>query len=207
MSVPERNLKPWCLWSRGLSVRVVPAYVLPWEQSVIILLFMLLMIMKAKLCVSAKEIMVSRVSCKKIGWINDIINTLWQKVLVELKLNREVLLQFQNHFMMQPVAVSCGYDTWFAVRLVMDYTTSHFTWSILRYLWIPADQVSPGQTHKCPGACGSRQKGHVIILKLVPSISYLRVYMGCALAFVLQVRSLYVPCYMVHFRGSISGSP
>ncbi len=29
------------------------------------------------------------------------------------------------------VAVSCGYDTWFAVRLVMDYTTSHFAWSIL----------------------------------------------------------------------------
>ncbi len=32
------------------------------------------------------------------------------------------------------VAVSCGYDTWFAVRLVMDYTTSHFAWSILGYL-------------------------------------------------------------------------
>ncbi len=46
----------------------------------------------------------------------------------------------------------------------MDYTTSHFTWSILGYLWIPADQVSPGQTLGCPGACGSRQKGHVIIL-------------------------------------------
>ncbi len=28
------------------------------------------------------------------------------------------------------VAVSCGYDTWFAVRLVMDYTASHFTWSL-----------------------------------------------------------------------------
>ncbi len=25
------------------------------------------------------------------------------------------------------VAVSCGYYTWFAARLVMDYTTSHFT--------------------------------------------------------------------------------
>ncbi len=73
------------------------------------------------------------------------------------------------------VAVSCGYDTWFAVRLVMDYTTSHFTWSNLD--------------------------------TLVPSISCLWVYMGCALAFVLQVRSLYVPCYMVHFQGSISGSP
>ncbi len=36
--------------------------------------------------------------------------------------------------MIRVVAVSCGYDTWFAVRLVMDYTTSHFTWSILGYL-------------------------------------------------------------------------
>ncbi len=33
-----------------------------------------------------------------------------------------------------------------AVRLVMDYTTSHFAWSILGYLWIPANQVSPSQT-------------------------------------------------------------
>ncbi len=30
--------------------------------------------------------------------------------------------------------------------------------------------------------------------------------MGGALAFVLQVHSLYVPCHMVHFQGSISGS-
>ncbi len=29
--------------------------------------------------------------------------------------------------------------------------------------------------------------------------------MGCALAFVLQVRSLCVPCYMFHFQGSIFG--
>ncbi len=35
------------------------------------------------------------------------------------------------------VAVSCGFDTWFAVRLVMDYTISHFTWSILGYLTDP----------------------------------------------------------------------
>ncbi len=58
------------------------------------------------------------------------------------------------------VAVSCRYGTWFAVRLVMDYTTSHFTWSTP---WIPADQVSPSQTLRCPGACGSRQKGQVVI--------------------------------------------
>ncbi len=47
----------------------------------------------------------------------------------------------------------------------------------------------------------SRQRSHVV--NFDQSISY----MGCALAFVLQVRSLYVPCRMVHFQGSISGSP
>ncbi len=36
-------------------------------------------------------------------------------------------------FLVLSVAVSCGYDTWFAVRLVMDYTASHFTWSILGF--------------------------------------------------------------------------
>ncbi len=35
---------------------------------------------------------------------------------------------------------------------------------ILGYLWIPTDQVSPSQTLRCPGACDSRQKGHVVIL-------------------------------------------
>ncbi len=42
---------------------------------------------------------------------------------------------------------------------------------------------------------------------LAPIISNLRVYMGCALALVFQVRSLYVPWHLVHFQGSISGSP
>ncbi len=32
---------------------------------------------------------------------------------------------------------------------------SYFTWSILGYPWIPADQVSLGQTHRCPGDCGT----------------------------------------------------
>ncbi len=35
---------------------------------------------------------------------------------------------------MVDVAVSCGYDTQFAVILVMGYTISLFTWSILGYL-------------------------------------------------------------------------
>ncbi len=107
---------------------------------------------------------------------------------------------------MKYVAVSCGYDTWFAVRLVMDYTTSHFAWSILGYLlWIPPDQVSPSQTHRCPGACGSRQKGHVVIIgtfHILPTGIHGLCFGSC-----FQVRSLYVPCYMVHFQGSILGSP
>ncbi len=41
------------------------------------------------------------------------------------------------------VAVSCGFDTWFAVRPVMDYTISHFTWSILGYLSDPTRSSQP----------------------------------------------------------------
>ncbi len=90
------------------------------------------------------------------------------------------------------VAVSCGYDTWFAVRLVMDYTSLHFTWSILGYLLDPTRSSQPEPD---------------IQVGVQGAISCLRVYMGCALALIFQVRSLYVPCYMVHFQGSISGSP
>ncbi len=99
------------------------------------------------------------------------------------------------HLSLSTVAVSCGFDTWFAVRLVMDYTISLFTWStwdtlriphdqastwfvvrlvmdytISLFTWstwdtlrIPHDQASPSQTHRCPGASGSRQNDHVII--------------------------------------------
>ncbi len=41
------------------------------------------------------------------------------------------------------VAVSCGYDTQFAVRLVMGYTISLFTWSFWDTVRIPHDQVRP----------------------------------------------------------------
>ncbi len=81
----------------------------------------------------------------------------------------------------------------------MNYTTLHFTWSFWDTFRIPTDQVSPSQTLRCPGACDSRQKGHVVILDQSQSLlRNLRVYMGCALAFVLQVHSLNVPCHMVH---------
>ena len=88
------------------------------------------------------------------------------------------------------VAVSCGYDTWFAVRLVMDYTTSHFTWSILGYLSDPTRSGQPLPDTQVSGVL-------LVTAKVIT----------CALALMFQVRSLSVPCYMVHFQGSISGSP
>ncbi len=49
------------------------------------------------------------------------------------KLNNIIILKQTSTWLWvlnkHDVAVSCGYDTWFAVRLMMDYTTSHFTWS------------------------------------------------------------------------------
>ena len=52
-----------------------------------------------------------------------------------------------SKFLLLDVAVSCGYDTWFAVRLVKDYTTSHFTWSILGYSEI--DQIHLSSEDQC----------------------------------------------------------
>ncbi len=64
------------------------------------------------------------------------------------------------------VTVSCGYDTQFAIRLVMGYTISLFTWSFWDTIRIPHDQVSPSQTHRCPGVSGSRQSDHVVTFDL-----------------------------------------
>ncbi len=44
-----------------------------------------------------------------------------------------------------------------------DYTISLFTWSTWDTLRIPHDQACPSQTHRCPGASGSRQSDHVSI--------------------------------------------
>ncbi len=108
-------------------------------------------------------------------------------IIVSMLLNRNINTNISNiyscilspmnagasffHSVSLIVAVSCGYDTWFAVRLVMDYTISHGQfWDTLR---IPHDQVSPSQTHRCPGACGSRQSDHVIIFDLpYPAYGY-----------------------------------
>ncbi len=48
-------------------------------------------------------------------------------------------------------------DLWWTIplRILLDQF-----WDTL---WILADQVSPSQTLRCPGACGSHQKGHVVI--------------------------------------------
>ncbi len=51
----------------------------------------------------------------------------------------------------------------------MDYTISCFTWSFWDTDRIPHDQASPSQTHRCPDACGSRQKGHVVIFHILPT--------------------------------------
>ncbi len=45
----------------------------------------------------------------------------------------------------------CG-QLWARQRLVMIFTTSHFTWSFWGTFRIPTDQVSPSQTLRCPGA-------------------------------------------------------
>ncbi len=61
------------------------------------------------------------------------------------------------------VAVSCGYDTWFAVRLVMDYTASHFTWSILGYLLDPTRSSQPEpdtQVSRCLWFPPKESRGH-----------------------------------------------
>ncbi len=67
----------------------------------------------------------------------------------------------------------CGRDLWWTILLHI------FHWSCWDTLWIPNDHICPSQS--------------TCVQMPVVSSSYLRVYMGCALAFVWQVRSLYVP--------------
>ncbi len=53
-----------------------------------------------------------------------------------------------THTQIASVADSCGYDTWFAVRLVMDYTALHFTWSILG-LYSEIDHIHLSSEAQC----------------------------------------------------------
>ncbi len=68
--------------------------------------------------------------------------------------------------------------------LVMDYTTSYFPLIVLGYPLDPKRSYGP-----LPDVVSLDQSQAL----LVPSSSYLRVYMGCALAILFQVRSLYIP--------------
>ena len=65
----------------------------------------------------------------------------------------------------------CGRHLWWTIPFHI------FDWLFWDTLRIPTDQVALAR----------------------PSSSYLPVYMSCALAFVLQVRSLYVPWHTVHY--------
>ncbi len=70
-------------------------------------------------------------------------------------------------------------------------------------IWVPADHDNLCQTHCKHVPDFSRAQGHMVrfgftqvnqkSIQLASSRSYLRVYMGCALAIVFQVRSLYIP--------------
>ncbi len=75
----------------------------------------------------------------------------------------EMIIGIPWIFPAQCVGVSCGYDTQFAVRLVMGYTISLLLGQFWDTFRIPHDQASSSQTHRCPGVSGSRQSDHVII--------------------------------------------
>ncbi len=50
----------------------------------------------------------------------------------------------------------------------MNYTISPFTLIVLGYHQDPNRSSCPSQTLRCPGACGSRQRGHVVIFDYMP---------------------------------------
>ncbi len=96
-------------------------------------------------------------------------------------------------------------------RLVMDYTTSYFPLIVLGYHLDSKRSYGPYGSYGSYGRClifpafevtwsiWTNHRPCYVSLKsitnknwLLPS-SYLRAYMGCALAVVFQVRSLYVP--------------
>ncbi len=103
--------------------------------------------------------------------------------------------QCQHNILNTNVAVGCGYSTSFVVRTCDGLY--HLIFSI-DHVGIPTDRMDLCQTH-CkqvpeffprPSSCGQVWTNHH---PLAPSNSYQRVYIGCALAVVYQVCSLYVP--------------
>ncbi len=86
----------------------------------------------------------------------------------------------------------------------------HFTFSliVLGYLWDPNRSSCPSQTFRCPGACGSRQKGHVVILNIgtfhILPTGLHGLCFGFCFAGPLPLRSLtYGPLLRVHFGESL----
>ncbi len=109
--------------------------------------------------------------------------------------NLSLVFQYSSS---QGVAVSCGYGTCFAVKTCNGLC--HFIFSIDRVgtLWIINDHMDLCQTPCVQVPEFFRHWGHVVSLDQLPTKigsfnSYLRVYMGCDLAVVFQVRSLYIP--------------
>ncbi len=125
-------------------------------------------------------------------------------------------IQIQGYFVLRSAV---GKTHVLRSRLVMNYTTSYFPLIVLGYPLDSKRSSLPKPDTLCPGACDFPTQGHVVIFgpiicqsRLVPPSSYLRVsalegVVGCALAFVLQVRSLYVPLQTFHSSGSVSESP
>ncbi len=76
-------------------------------------------------------------------------------------------------------------------------------WDTLR---IPHDQANPSQTHRCPGACGSRQSDHVIIFgtyHILPTGIH-GLCFGYCFSGPLPLHSLlHGPLSRVHFRESL----
>ncbi len=87
-------------------------------------------------------------------------------------------------------------DLWWAIpfRISLDQF-----WDTL---WIPYDQASPSQTHRCPGACGSRESDHVIIFDQPTGEHGL--CFGSCFSGPLPLRSLILgPLSRVHFGESL----
>ncbi len=91
----------------------------------------------------------------------------------------------------------CSQDLWWAIPLHI------YHWSCWDTIWIPTDHMDLCQTHcnqvpDFPAPKVMWSGLDQLPIRLAPSSSYLRVYMGCALAVVFQVRSLNVPSKTVH---------
>ncbi len=72
--------------------------------------------------------------------------------------------------------------------------------------WIPPDQVSHRQIHRCPGACGSRQMGHVVIFWYLPYPAYGYTWVVLWLLFFRSAPSTFLATLST-FKGPFRGVP